>query len=604
MKVSLTFGKGINFDMPAFELAPGLWSAGTVNFRSRGGMDESWDGANLHYSTGAVKPLWGMPYTTSVKYGVYCSATKLYAITGASTVTDITRKTDGIVITSLTAAGTTVTANTASAHGLTAAVSVVDVYGNIPSTYNIDGVTVASTPTATSFTFVVAVAPAVSPATVPGAYAVSPNSDFSALSGFQRYTGGAWNGLFIFNHPGAGLYYWNGDTSLDARKVPGFSGTATWNTAVSVRPWKGFLIALGKTENGTTYRQNVTVSDVVSDPATLPASWASSATNQADSRDLTETNGSAVDFMPMGDQGIVYFTDCRYAMQYVESAPYFVYTRLPGRVGLAFPNCVVSTPVGHVFLTADYDVMVHAGGEAKSIAAGRVKKFLTDNLVVSLAHLSFLCVYPNKSEVWVCFPTAPASGTLTVCTRALVWNYADDTWGYFDLTSNATDLSGVAFGANGQWPSADVEYTNKDTLFLLSYHSTDSAKTGLYKTFDEENSGYTGQFFGADLGGTLIRQGLDCGDRDRMKTLHRSRWVLDGAGSDTVSVSHGSSRFPDSAPTYTSSVFYTQGTHDYANARATQGKYVAIKATWTGNQISTVIRLRSVDLDIAPGGTR
>jgi hypothetical protein len=589
-------GKGVNFDLLPSELEPGVWSAGTYNYRFRSGFAQLWDGAALYFDTPAIIPQWGMPYATaSAKYGFYVTSTKAYYADSAANSTEITRKTDGIVITNLTSAGTTVTATTASAHGLTAASSVVDVYGALPSTYNATGVTVATTPTATTFTYTVASAPAVSPATSFGAYSGSATSNFSALSGLQRYSGGPFNGLMLFNHPGAGLYYWNGDTSTKLRKLPGFSGTSTWNTAVAVHSFKGFVVAVGTTEDGVYKRQNIKWSNAVTDPNSIPNTWVASDTNQAGETNLTETAGAAVDCLPMGDVNIVYMADARYAMQYLKgSDQVFEFTRLPGDSGLAFPNCVVDTPVGHVFLTPDYDVMVSNGGEPRSIAAGRVKQFLQANITPAYAHLSFLCLNPLFEEVMVCF----AKNASTCCDKAFVWNYKDDKWGYVDLASGAVSTSGVTFASHGQWPNALPQVENQNCLGYLCSHTANTAFNGIYTNAE---GGGGGLFFGASISGVLDREGLDCGDRDRLKTLQRSRWNIDG-NADTFQIRHGSSMFADTAATNISAITYTVGSSDFANGRATQGRFIAIRATTLVHTGTPSVR--SIDLDITPGGTR
>jgi len=587
-KTSLALGKGFNFDLPPSELAPGFWSSGS-NFRFRGGIDEMWDGATLYYNSGSVVPLWGHPVDFGTNRAIYVSSTKAYSITGAASVTEITRYTDGQVVSNATAVGTTVTITTAAAHGLSTG-NIITSFGFTPSTYNAGAASITVTG-GTTFTYVVGSAPAISPATYMGGYMGNAISNHSSLTGFYRYTGGAFNGLFLFNHPIDGLYYTDGGPM---QKVPGFNVSATWSKANVVRPFRNFIFALGRDITGATHRQRVSWSDIITDPIALPASWSSTSTNKAGETQLTQTDGALVDCLPLGDVNIIYANDGRYAAQYTEATEVFIFTKLPGGAGLAYPNCVVDTPVGHVFLTPDFDVMTHNGGEPKSIAVNRFKKYIQDNINNTYAHLSFLAHDPGKGEVLICFPTTAT----TVCDKAVVWNYVDDTVGFLDLTSGATSASGVSFAVNGQWPNAASALTFIDSIGFFCYHATDSAKTGIYLTAE----GPTGQFFGTDVTGTLIREGMDLGDRDLMKTLQRSRWNIDGTAGDTVSIYHGSSKFADTAATYTSAVTYTIGTTDYANARATQGRFLAVKLITA--TVSTTLRLRSSDLDVAPGGKR
>jgi hypothetical protein len=238
--------------------------------------------------------------------------------------------------------------------------------------------------------------------------------------------------------------------------------------------------------------------------------------------------------------------------------------------------------------------MVSNGGEPRSIAAGRVKQFLQANITPAYAHLSFLCLNPLYEEVMVCF----AKNASTCCDKAFVWNYKDDKWGYVDLASGAVSTSGVTFASHGQWPNALPQVENQNCLGYLCSHTANTAFNGIYTNAE---GGGGGLFFGASISGVLDREGLDCGDRDRLKTLQRSRWNIDG-NADTFQIRHGSSMFADTAATNISAITYTVGSSDYANGRATQGRFIAIRATTLVHTGTPSVR--SIDLDITPGGTR
>jgi hypothetical protein len=573
-------GKGLNLDTPPSELAPGVWSGGS-NFRFTGGLAEMWEGAGLYYSSGANVPLWGMPAVLDDRIALYVTGTKAYT-RNATTTSEVTRYTDGAVVTSATAVGTTVTITTATPHGLTTG-NPINAYGFVPTTYNTAAAQNCTVTSPTTFTYPVLSAPGVTPATVNGAYSGNLTSNFSSSTSGSGYTGGPFAGLVLFNHPTDGLYYLSSSTSI-LRRVPSFTDANGYATCVAARPFKNFIVVLGMSSQ----RQAVNWSHAVSDTGSPPTSFAPSDTTLAGGVFLAETVGNAMDCLPLGDANIIYMTDARYAMQYLEgSTSVMSFTRLPGSSGLLTQNCVVSTPFGHVYLTPDFDVLVHSGGEAKSIASNRVKAHLRSSISANTT-LCFLAVNPAKSEVWICYPTTSTTG----CDKALVWNWIDDTWGKFDLNGTATAASGVTFAVAGIWPGVD-----QNALGMFGYHSTDSTKTGIYYSVNG-----AGSMFGSALTGTLIREGMDIEDRDRMKTLQRSRWNLDATAGNTVTIEHGSSKFADTAATYQTGVTYTIGTNDYANARATQGRFLAIKLT-TGT-VATNARVRSIDLDVTPGGLR
>jgi hypothetical protein len=105
---------------------------------------------------------------------------------------------------------------------------------------------------------------------------------------------------------------------------------------------------------------------------------------------------------------------------------------------------------------------------------------------------------------------------------------------------------------------------------------------------------------GSAITGTLERTGMDFGDRDTFTAIQRSRWNIDGTAANTASIYHGSSKTADGSVTYASPATYTIGTTDYANARATAGRFGAVKLTTTAYPFS----VRSCDLDVTGGGKR
>jgi hypothetical protein len=577
-------GKGVNFDLLPSELEPGMWSSCT-NYRFRSGFAELWEGLHLKYNdTGEMS--WITPYTTgSTYYAVYARPTGAVAYNGA-TATDIAPFTNNVVVASAAAVGTTVTITTGVAHGRTTGNTVI-VYGFVPTQYN--GTHVITVTGATTFTYTAAVAPTASPPTVAGAYSLNSGNGFSGGSINTRYTGGAFNGLCLMNSPDSGLFYWDGNTSNKLRRVPNFSSSTLFSVATAARPFKNFIVVLGQYVNGVHQPQNVAWSDSVSDAGSIPSSFTASDTNQAGETNLTETQGAVVDCLPLGDTNIVYTQDSYYAMQYVGGEQVFTFTRIPGNEGLIASNCVVDTPAGHVFLTPSYDVRLHNGGESKSIALGRVHNAIRNYVnTAGVAPGSFLCVNHNKNEVWVCLAPAGEDYAASV----LVWNYVDDTWGNFITASDIA--SGLAHAAFGLYPTA-ASTTPVADLWTLNYAQFTSAQSGLCSA----KSGI-GKFLDVALTGTLTREGLDIGDRDRMKTLQRSRWNIDGTGSATIT--HGSSKFADTAATYATGVTYTIASTDYCNARATQGRFIALSLS--SSALSVNAKVRSIDLDVTPGGTR
>jgi hypothetical protein len=583
-------GKGVIKDLLPSELAVGVWSD-AKNFRFRNGFAELWGGvsnvANMvaSYASGPVL-FTGAHASATVRYAM--SATTTAAGAYGTSYTNLTRYTDGAAIASITRVGTTATLTTSTNHGSRTA-DVVSVYAAYPTEYNVTGAIAVTGPT--TFTYTMASDPGASASTL-GAYSYNVTSNFNGAV-TARWTGCSFNGIYLLNNKTDGLYYWNGDTSIRFRKMP-----VCPYIADAVNSFKEYIVSVGITEGGVKYPHRVAWSNSA-ESGTIPTAFTASDTNDAGFVDKAETPGHMVYCLPLGDTNIIYKQDARYAMRYIGGNDVFSFTRLPGNDGLLAVNCVADTPVGHVFLTNDLDVMVHSGGAAKSIAVGRIKEWLASSMksFLDCQKSAFLCANPDKSEVLVCLPTA---GINTVyCTKAAVWNWESDAWSIFDFTLQSPFVQLTHASAGLFEPGL---YTfgvpQKQILFVSAVYPGLTNYGGIH---DE-----AGTFFSIGaVEGLLERVGMDFGDRDTYKAIDRSRWNIDSSAGKNFYVYHGSSVTADGTTTYTSSTGATVGTTDYVNARAKNGRFGAIKMT-CGGSVNGVnpFKLRTIDLDVTGGGKR
>jgi hypothetical protein len=559
MRQRMTWGGGLNADQPPFELADGFFHAGS-NVRIEDGIVRRIPGTGSTYLTFSHAPVWlGALRNSTPSTGFYllaASTTKMFA-TDYSTSTEITRYTEGVTISSMTAAGTTVTVNTSSAHGRSNG-DTISVWGCTPTAYNVNGKTITVVD-ADTFTYVADSDPSTSATTV-GLYSYNgATSDFTNTG--VPLTGCEMGGIYFYNQPASGLYYWSGDTSIRLRKVRG-----SYRSRVS-RSFGNYIFQLYPSIGSSVYPYRIIWSSST-EPGSVPSSFDSSETNDAGYVDRTE-GGELVDACALNDLFIIYKQAGRFSAQYVGGNDVFRFTRLPGTEGLLSQNCVVDTPVGHVFLSSNYQVLVHQGGECRNISQGRVNSLITQ----STSRRYFVMKHAAANEVWIFI----VNGS-TYPTRALIWNWKEDKWGVREYGSTQ-----IPFADNSFWESS-----RKENLTVIN-------SSGALALEDQD----TTTIFGSSFNSSVERSGLDLDDPDRVKNLQRSRWNFDAAAGTTATIEHGSAMTADATPTYASGVTYTVGTTDYVNSRATGGKYLAIKATWTAAG-----GIRSTDLDFTPGGTR
>ena len=407
----------------------------------------------------------------------------------------------------------------------------------------------------------------------------------------DRWTGGVLNGVLLMNNPVNGLFYWNGDVATKMLAVPGYA-----NTALVARPFKNFVIFLNSTVAGVKKPHNVAWS-ASAVPGAIPTQFTATATNDAGEVDLAETAGSMVDCLPLGNVNIIYKQDARYAQTFVGGNDVFQFHRLPGDDGLLARGCVVQTPKGHVFLS-NGDVKIHAGGEAVSIADGRIRKWMFNLMDAALAPRAFLTLNPQKTEVWVVFPSVGNSD----CDNIAAWNWDSDAWGIRAVSGITCGTSGLISVAltNGSYNSrtdtyaaaVDVYNSNQNTpnearLIL----GTNAPKLGLAEAGSND--------FGVPFTWMLERVGLELDDPDSIKVLSASRPHFNALPGTVVSVYHGASMSPDAAPTYSAPATYVTGSNNWANTFAKGGRYLSYKLTSSDPQ---PLSLRSFDIDFTKQG--
>lgn len=584
-------GNGLNLDLLASELAPGVWTGSTTNVRFRNGFAEKVGGLlSVTYRSSEV-PVWCSVFNE--EFGVldyhiiFASIAKAYS-DDSSGVTEITRYTEGQAISSITRVGTTATLTTATNHGRSNG-DTVSIWGASPSQYN--GTYVIGGVTATTFTYTMASDPGASASPV-GLYSYDGAvSDFTnpatSGSGFyqQPYTGGPFNGLFLLNSPADGLYYWNGDLTIPFRKIP-----LSYKARVS-KPFGNYIVQLAPTIDGVEYPRRVVWSSAA-EPGTFPASFTSSSTNDAGFVELA-ASGELVDCLPLGDQLIIYVDDARYAMRYVGGTAVFEFTKLPGTEGLFSRGAVTDSPVGHVFFSNGQQIVAHNGGECRNLSDGRIGEYLRRQVS---AYYPAICVLnADKEEVW----TIVRTGDSDWPNEIFIWNWKDDVFGRKTLAATTTSPNSPVVAITSAWCARPGKLVPRTRTYITAV--TASGTAGYLGSTDTSATDFSGQ----TVTMILERTGLDCGDRDVIKNLERSRWNFDPGSSATILIEHGSSMTADGTTTYATSQTYTPGTTDYVAARATGGRFLAVKATITDTSSGApTTKVRSCDLDFTTGGRR
>ena len=272
-------------------------------------------------------------------------------------------------------------------------------------------------------------------------------TDISRAAGYAGGVNDLWNtctynGNVILNNGEDCPQYWDGNITNLAVDLPwDTAGVDTWDNtdggvvdgsdeyhAKIIRSFKNFLFAMDITEtiagNTKTYPYMVHWSGVA-DPGDLPT-WKYGDTDNLSGRtSLTETGGSVVDAVPLNEQLVIYKEDAIYMCAYVGGQFVFQFRTQATSHGLWATNCAVDIGGRHVCL-GDGVVYLFDGHTPRNILEGKDADNFFNQIDPVEYKKAFLTHNKSEEEVWICFPEIGE----TWATKALIWNYKNDTWYY------------------------------------------------------------------------------------------------------------------------------------------------------------------------------
>ena len=407
----------------------------------------------------------------------------------------------------------------------------------------------------------------------------------------DRWTGGAFSGYLVMNNGVDRPQYWNGDVSSKLDNLTGWN--SDWRCDFLV-PFKNYLVTGGITKSGTKYPHMIKWS-AAAVPGAIPASWdETDVTQDAGELDLAETPDLLVDALPLGDMLVVYKERSMYALRFIGQPYIFQVQRLPGDSGMMARGCGANTPLGHVVLTSGDVVLVTPQGP-QSIADGRIRRHIFNNIDSTNYKRAFVCVNPQKFEVLVCFPVNGSAS----CNQAAVWNWSTQAWGLRDLPDVTYGASGlISLAVTNTWGSDPDSWEIDETSWGENEYAPNEARlmlsteTGI-RAFDvgTSDNGVS------QITGRLERTGMYFDDAAAVKLVRSIRPRIDAPSGAMVTVQVGAAMAPDAGPIWSKPVTFVAGKDFKADAFA-QGRYLAIRLS-----CSRPWRIRSLDLDIVPTGS-
>ncbi len=399
--------------------------------------------------------------------------------------------------------------------------------------------------------------------------------------------------------------------------LPGW--TSTWKCR-ALREFKDHLLALNVTKGATAYPNMIKTSDTITTDA-APGSW--------DETDLT-TNATEVqlagvpnivDGLTLGNAFIIYSEYEVWRRQLVGGRYIWDDQKAFRGPGCISQNCVVEIQ-GYHYVFGNDDLYRHNGQSWESLADGRVRKYVFENLTLSDSAKCFVALNASLSEVWFCYPSADTQvnfpGT-AYANKAAIYNYANNTWSFMDLPNvssygianvNAVLTYDTTGGAT--YDNIGGSYFNQEAAAELHLVFTSVADTG--------NGITASKLLGSDLAdrGTLSydintetevpayveRVGLDLDEMDPDPALYKVvrgiypklRTFLNA----TMGVEIGAGDLAEDTPTYQTSQTFDPAT-DYKLDFMAAGRYLAMKFTMSTHND---FKLGSVALDLNTIGRR
>lgn len=236
------------------------------------------------------------------------------------------------------------------------------------------------------------------------------------------------------------------------------------------------LFALDISGPGGTFTSLLKWSDAA-EPGTVPDEWTPSASNEAGDVELSDSPGRLLCAHNLRDSLMIYKPSATYQARYVGGNTVFAFRKVLSTSGALNRRSVCDVNGSHLVVT-DGDVILTDGTNVRSIAEGRVKRYLFDRINEDNFESLFCTFNRAYNEVIIGIPTNDSP----LCSEALVYNVAFDAWGKRRLNDVAHaavgrvddnvastswgTIGGTWSGFSGTWGSATASLARDSLVFI------------------------------------------------------------------------------------------------------------------------------------------
>jgi len=400
----------------------------------------------------------------------------------------------------------------------------------------------------------------------------------TAISNTYEWSSTLLNGIPVFTNGKDPVGTWNGNGANICTTVPAWP---VGQVAKAVVAFRFHIFALNISNGSGTFENLVVWSDAAA-PGALPSTWAPAASNEAGSSILADTPGRVVGGKPLGNQLFLYKPTSIYLAEYIGQQPTNIFSFRPvnRNVGLLSPHCVADLDTQHLVVGND-DVVLFDGVRVQSIADGRIKHYLANQIDDTNSLNAFVIRDLSKREVWAC---VPESGN-TFATIAHVYDERRDNWTTRDLFQTRYGTTGIVTDTvtNDSWDADattwDSDVTAWDGGITASKQQVVTAQSS--QMYVEDTSDLVAVL------GRVARYDLTFDDDQQLKVTRRV-WVQgSGAGIAGMTVRLGSRNDTAKNITWGPFVLRQSGGTPYE----VSGRYISVEVnqsttdTWTVDRI-------------------
>ena len=400
------------------------------------------------------------------------------------------------------------------------------------------------------------------------------------------WTSGILNGIPFVNNRLDPPKYWSGNTSDTFKPLP------DWDSGTRCRRMinhKNYLFALGIEDNTGIYPEMLKWSDAAA-PGQIPQSWTASASTDAGEATLAESGGELISAVSLRDILLIYKQNATYSCRFIGGNEIFKFDTLFTNKGAMNSHSVVDINGGH-FVVGSGDIYISDGAQYKSVADGKVKSILYNQLTSNTVNKVFVTYKPSTHTVQINYPSFGSEEVDT----ALEYNLNDGKWGIRDLSpmNPSTASSGfVSSDSDSQyWNDANTVWDDT-TTYWNSKSGLDAATSLVYGGTKIYRGDYGNSKDGSDLEFVAMVTNIDFEDASRIKYVKALYPSIYGEPGTVVNFRIGSAMSVDGTVTWTNDLPFVLGTDNKVECRV-MGKCFNIQVTTKGQIMINNISLEA-----------